>query len=57
VLQRKADHIEAAQRREGLQSGQRQPGIAQRRLHVEPRRVDALGVHVRTPVEQIVENL
>lgn len=57
VLQREADDIEGVERGEGLQRGQRQAGVAQCRLHIEPRSIDAFGIHIGPAVEKIVKDL
>jgi hypothetical protein len=57
VLETEPDDVELAQRRVGFDRDQGMARRAQHRLEVDPRRVDAFGVHIRAPVQQVVEQL
>ena len=57
VLQTEAEEVEVAQRREGFQAVQRQPGLAQHGLEIDPRGEGAFAGPLRIVVHQRVEDL
>jgi hypothetical protein len=57
VLQAEPHHVEVAHGEVILEGDQRQPARAQERLQIGPGRVDPLRRHVRTSVQDVVQDL